>query len=47
MNENDRYSRQIGTYGMETMIKLSEFIIFIYGMRGSGAKLAKNLILLG
>ena len=47
MNENDRYSRQIGAYGMETMKKLSEFKIFIYGMRGLGAELAKNLILMG
>ena len=47
MNRNDRYSRQIGTYGLETMKKLSEFKIFIYGMRGLGAEVAKNLILMG
>ena len=47
MTQNERYSRQIGTYGIETMKKLSEFKIFIYGMRGLGAELAKNIILMG
>ena len=47
MDKEERYSRQIGTYGMETMKKLSEFKIFIYGMRGLGVELAKNLILMG
>ena len=47
MSKEDRYSRQIGTYGIETMNKLSEFKIFIYGMRGLGVELAKNLILMG
>lgn len=47
MNRNDRYSRQIGTYGIETMKKISEFKIFIYGMRGLGSELAKNIILMG
>ena len=47
MSRNDRYSRQIGTFGLETMKKLSEFKIFIYGMRGLGVELAKNAIVMG
>lgn len=47
MNKNVRYSRQIGTFGMETMKRLTEFKIFIFGMRGLGVELAKNIILMG
>ena len=47
MLKNDRYSRQIGTIGLETMKKISDYKIFIYGMRGLGAEIAKNLILMG
>ena len=43
----NRYSRQIGTYGLETMRKLKKLNIFIYGMRGIGIEVAKNLILSG
>lgn len=41
------YSRQIGAYGLETMIKLSKMNIFIYGMRGVGVEVTKNIILAG
>ena len=41
------YSSQIGTLGLETMIKLTKLNIFIYGMRGIGVEVAKNLILAG
>lgn len=41
------YSRQIGTYGLETMNKLKKKNIFIYGLRGVGFEIAKNLILAG
>lgn len=41
------YSRQIGTYGLNTMTKLIEYNVFIYGMRGLGAEIAKNIILAG
>lgn len=43
----DLYSRQIGTFGMETMGKLIKMNILIVGMRGLGVETAKNLILAG
>ena len=45
--KNNFYSRQIGTYGIETMKKIGDLKILIYGMRGLGAEIAKNLILMG
>ena len=42
-----RYSRQIGTYGNETMKKLSELKVFIIGLKGLGVEVAKNIILSG
>ena len=41
------YSRQIGVYGLETMLKLSTLKIFIYGMRGIGVEITKNILLAG
>lgn len=41
------YSRQIGTFGLETMAKLIELKVLIIGMRGLGVETAKNLILAG
>ena len=41
------YSRQIGTYGLNTMQKLSQLNIYIYGLRGLGEEIAKNIILAG
>lgn len=42
--DTNLYSRQIGTFGMETMGKLIEMKVFI-GMRGLGVETAKNIIL--
>ena len=41
------YSRQIGTYGLETMMNIRKLNVFIYGMRGVGFEVSKNLILAG
>ena len=41
------YSRQIGTYGLNTMKELSKLNVFIYGMRGLGAEISKNILLAG
>lgn len=43
----DLYSRQIGTFGMETMGKLVKMKVLIVGLRGLGVETAKNLILAG
>lgn len=43
----DLYSRQIGTFGMETMGKLVKMNVLVVGMRGLGVETAKNLILAG
>src|SRR4051812_23261855 len=43
----DLYSRQIGTYGMETMGKLIQMRVLIHGLRGLGCEVAKNIILAG
>ena len=45
--DTDLYSRQIGTFGMETMGKLIQLKVLIVGMRGLGAEIAKNIILSG
>ena len=45
--DTDLYSRQIGTFGMETMGKLIQLRILIIGMRGLGVEVAKNIILSG
>ena len=41
------YSRQIKTFGVEAMKKLSKLKIIIFGVRGLGVEIAKNLILSG
>ena len=49
-NENiisNLYSRQIGLYGIETMKKIMKLNVFIYGMRGLGVEITKNIILAG
>lgn len=46
-NNNEFYSRQIGTFGLETVEKLSKIKILIIGLRGLGMEIAKNLILSG
>ncbi|GBG25630.1 Ubiquitin-activating enzyme, putative [Hondaea fermentalgiana] len=43
----DRYSRQIGAYGVEAMSKLIKMKVLIVGLRGVGVEIAKNLILAG
>jgi ubiquitin-activating enzyme E1 len=43
----DLYSRQIGTFGIETMGKLIKMNVLIIGQRGLGVEAAKNLILAG
>ncbi len=45
--DTNLYSRQIGTFGMETMGKLIKMKILIVGMRGLGVETAKNIILVG
>ena len=45
--DTNLYSRQIGTYGMETMTKLIKLKVLIVGLRGLGVETAKNLILAG
>lgn len=41
------YSRQIGTYGEDTMKKIINLKILILGMKGIGVEVAKNIILTG
>ena len=41
------YSRQIKTFGVETMKKLTKLKIIIFGVGGLGVEVAKNLILSG
>jgi len=43
----DLYSRQIGALGADTMGKLVKMNVVIYGMKGVGVEVAKNIILAG
>lgn len=43
--DTNLYSRQIGTFGMETMGKLIKMKVLLIGMRGLGVETAKNIIL--
>ena len=45
--DTNLYSRQIGTFGMETMGKLIKMNVVIVGLRGLGVEVAKNVILAG
>ena len=45
--DTNLYSRQIGTFGMETMGKLIKMDVLIIGLRGLGVETAKNIILAG
>ena len=41
------FSRQISTYGMDTMSKINNIKVIIVGLRGLGIEVAKNIILTG
>ena len=41
------YSRQIGTYGLDTIKNIMKMKVLIYGLRGLGTEVAKNIILIG
>nr|XP_027193624.1 uncharacterized protein LOC113788360 [Dermatophagoides pteronyssinus] len=41
------YSRQIGTFGYTTMLKLTRMRVFILGINGVGIEIAKNITLTG
>ncbi|CAN0422299.1 unnamed protein product, partial [Phaeothamnion confervicola] len=43
----DKYSRQIGAYGLEAMSKLLNLKVLIVGLCGVGIEAAKNLVLAG
>lgn len=43
----DLYSRQIGTFGIDLMGKLSQLRVVFIGLAGVGIESAKNLILAG
>ena len=43
--DHDRLSRQIRTYGIKATEKLSKLKIFIFGLRGYGLEISKNIIL--
>lgn len=45
--DHNLYSRQIGTFGLETMGKLVKMKVLIIGVKGLGVEVAKNLILAG
>jgi molybdopterin/thiamine biosynthesis adenylyltransferase len=45
--DENRYSRQIGAYGADTMAKLIKLRVLIVGLRGLGVEVAKNLVLAG
>ena len=45
--DTNLYSRQIGTFGLETMGKLIKMQVAIVGLRGLGVECAKNIILTG
>ena len=45
--DTNLYSRQIGTFGLETMGKLIKMEVVVVGLRGLGVEIAKNLILAG
>ena len=45
--DTNLYSRQIRTFGIDTMLKLKNLKVLILGMRGLGIEIAKNIILSG
>lgn len=49
MNQDNEllYSRQIASYGSKAMNKISQLKLLIYGIRGLGIEISKNIILAG
>ena len=48
MGETEQlYSRQIAAYGSNSMNKITKLKILIYGIRGLGIEICKNIILAG
>jgi ubiquitin-activating enzyme E1 len=45
--KEELYSRQIAAYGSNSMNKISKLKIMIYGLRGLGIEISKNIILAG
>lgn len=45
--DHNLYSRQIGAFGVEAMVKLIKLRVLVTGMNGLGIESAKNLILAG
>ena len=45
--DKNLYSRQIFTYGLDTMSKIVNLNILVFGLRGLGIEICKNLILAG
>jgi len=45
--DTNLYSRQIRTFGIDTMLKLKNLKVLIVGMRGLGIEIAKNIVLSG
>ena len=43
----DQYSRQIGAFGLEAMLKLVRMKVLLVGVRGVGIETAKNTVLAG
>ena len=41
------YSRQIAAYGSNSMKKITQLKVLIYGIRGLGIEISKNIILAG
>lgn len=48
MEESEQlYSRQIAAYGSNSMNKISKLKVLVYGIRGLGVEISKNIILAG
>ena len=45
--DTNLYSRQITTFGFDTMSKIQDLRVLIVGMRGLGIEIAKNIVLSG
>ena len=45
--DTNLYSRQITTFGIDTMSKIQDLRVLIVGLRGLGIEIAKNIVLSG